>query len=229
MHVLVSFATTSWSGTRQRFEREAANMKVFDRLQLYDEHSSSIHVNEPESKGYGFYAWKPQAILEASKTLQNGDIIVWADIGCSFNASARKRMLEYFDIARRDKVLLFKTCHKEEHYTKRDLLGSLECDASFMNTTQIAATAFVISLCDETRGLLQECATACSVLSNVNETVSVLSPHLRQHRHDQSVFSLLCKKRGFKPHNDETQVWNPMRFFVPWPIAATRIRGTVKN
>ena len=222
---LVSFASSTWAKTRRRFCKQAHSVKAFDKIRVYSEMSEPINIESSHSRGHGFYQWKSQAVYDASTAMQDGEILVWADVGCSFNPVSQGRLFEYFKMARKDNAVVFKTYHMEDNYTKRDLFEELGCTSdAYTQTPQIAATVFVLCINTTTRAFIYDWMKHCT-LSNIDDTIVIKSPKLRQHRCDQSVFSLLCKKYAFKSIRDETQVWDPLRMFYSRPILATRIRG----
>ena len=50
----------------------------------------------PEHRGFGYYAWKPQIVLQTLELLQDGDKVHWIDSGCHLNPAGSQRLQELF-------------------------------------------------------------------------------------------------------------------------------------
>ncbi|GHV59484.1 hypothetical protein FACS1894103_2950 [Campylobacterota bacterium] len=133
--------------------------------------------------------------------MNDGDILLYADIGCHLNPNGLKRLDEYFEMANSSPngLLAFQSDHLlEKTWTKGDLFDyfSVRNSENIYNTGQIAATTLFV----------KKCAPALTIIESwqkifydhwilVDDTPSH-SPNFegfRDHRHDQSVFSILAK------------------------------------
>ena len=86
---------------------------------------------------------------------------------------------------------------------------------------------FVLRKCEHTTNLINEYYELCNDHSLIDDTQSILTndSSFVAHRHDQSLFSILRKKRGCILIPDETWYTNFMSYeAMSKPILATRIR-----
>ena len=186
------------------------------------------------TRGWGYWAAKPFVVLHTlQKVLADGDVLLYADAGCEYIPALKERLhallAEVADPARPD-VLAYETTHEEACWTKADTLahlGVLE-DASVTHSKQIMATMFLLRKTPATLELARRWLDAFIVDERlVTDAPSVLpnAPCFVQHRHDQSVFSVLCKlHRGrvsLRPNDTDT--WDVRGCAAP--IQARRLRG----
>jgi hypothetical protein len=102
-----------------------------------------------------------------------------------------------------------------------------EVNEKMMNSGQLVGGIFVLRKCQNTNNLINEYYDLCQNYNLIDDSKSKLpnDPTFIAHRHDQSVFSILRKKRGTILIPDETWYENFMSIEAQSkPILATRIR-----
>jgi hypothetical protein len=235
---LCSFADKELREASIRFETEAKDMKFYDAIFVYDETSLdkgffNLFKEKFQMRGFGFWSWKPQIILQTLSKMKDGDILQYCDIGCHLDNHCRKRLNYYFEIAGKSEIgiLAFQINILEKFWTKGDLIdyfGFRDNDA-IINTGQFCATVFFIK---KTRNTVKMVEEWLSVIYNnfslIDDTPSI-SPNYQgfiEHRHDQSIFSLLAKKYKFErlDYTIENSI-----YFGHYPILALRDKGDGKE
>lgn len=217
----------------RRIEKEAHNMGVFTNVWAWDEtdldpnfiaqHGSFMQ----SSRGYGYWIWKPQVVLQALQKTPEGGIVVYADAGCVLHKKGVPRLHDYIAMARQSPmgILGFEQGHREESYSKMDSVIEItrECQAFGYHrvggihvwVNQPNAVAFAQEWLDVcTKDNYRFVSDAPSMYPN--------SANFVEHRHDQSIFSLLSKKYNVKVIPDET--WHPNWHMFNYPIHAARMR-----
>jgi hypothetical protein len=177
--------------------------------QRFGEFLSSKH------QGYGYYSWKPQIVKQVLDKLEYGDILHWVDAGCHLNPRGTWRLCEYFDLANNAPtgILSFQNTpptgplvhdgrplpdNTEYMWTKGDLLDRFHVrnDPSITHTQQIGATTFLIKKCptsiDFVNRWVETFTDEFTMIDNTPSRGSDL-PGFVEHRHDQSIFSVLAK------------------------------------
>lgn len=203
----VSFADSRFASQR-RIKKEAHQMRFFDHITVGDE-----RILEPwyrkkyrdrwSERGYGYWQWKPYLIRRVMDRMEEGDFLVYADAGCSLNPNGIKRLKEYLQIATDSPcgVLGFDQHWLEAEWTKADLFdyfGVLN-NPQYMNHGQVATTCFFLQKRPESQHIID---TWFYIENFRHELVTDAPSHLpnvdgfQEHRHDQSVFSLLMVKYG---------------------------------
>jgi hypothetical protein len=194
-----------------RLLKQASSTGLFDKTILYKDcdlkndtdfwskHGEFISKNK---RGYGYWLWKPYLIKKIMSSLKDGDILMYLDCGCEIDIRQKQKIIEYFEIVKNDYICgCLTTCHPpEKAWCKMDLLIKLNIfDEDILNSPQRQAGAQLIYVCEKTRSLINEWYDIVSTdYHMIDDSRSMVSnyPEFKEHRHDQSTFSLLTKKYG---------------------------------
>lgn len=236
MAVFLTFGDARYELALRRIEKEAAASGFFDHLSVkrpvdlgrafWRAHGRFIRANR---HGYGLWIWKPHLILEELTKRPPGEIVVYADAGCTIDGRCGERLDAYCDLVRRSRlgVLAFRLIHDEKRYTKGDVFEALNA-WHLKDTRQLLGSVIVFRSCDASIAFVRDWSALAAdrqLLSDAPSTVPN-DPSFVAHRHDQSLFSLLAKFRGAVLLEDETWLdeWNRKA-----PIRSTRIRDIRKG
>jgi hypothetical protein len=168
--------------------------------EFWNQHSNFIENNK---KGYGYWIWKPYIIKKTIENMKNDDILLYLDCGCEIDIRKKNIISEYFEIVKRDHIVCAFTFHEKE-WTKMDLLIELEAvDDRYLNTCQHQAGAILFLISDKTRILINKWyELSCDYhLIDDSESINTNLDCFKEHRHDQSIFSLLTKKYNLYSHH----------------------------
>ena len=111
--------------------------------------------------------------------------------------------------------LLFDLESVEKNWTKRDVFIDLGCDdAKYTESRQRCATYFLIKKTEETMKFVEQWLEYAQKYELISDEDNILH-HMpnyegfRDNRHDQSIFSVLSKKWGYKSYQDISQYRYP--------------------
>lgn len=154
-------------------------------------------------KGAGLWLWKPYIILKELKELDDNDILMYIDSGAKFV----KDIQPLIDYMNKNKLNMYSgemVNQVENKWSKKELLHELDMDKNIhLITPQRIGGFHIIRKNDFTLKFYQEYLDTCKQFNLINDTISnEESIHFLEHRHDQSVFSLLCKKHKVPPWID---------------------------
>jgi hypothetical protein len=214
-----TFADSTLYRSRKRIIKQAANFKLFDFIKFYDESDLDPlftqkykHQLNKEVRGYGYWIWKPYILKSLIKEINYGDVIFYADVGCWLNPHGIDRFYDYLDIVRKSESGILAFSIKEDdgafnlysfpeyQWTKADLFNFFEVEnqADIVESQQIMATCFFIKKTKENEKFINDWMSVFEFdISLVDDSPSKVKNHdgFIEHRHDQSVFSLLAKRR----------------------------------
>jgi len=162
-------------------------------LEFWNQHHNFINNNK---RGYGYWLWKSFIIKKTLENMNNNDILLYLDCGCELSSTLKNNLLEAIHTVKTDKLIGCRTSYHETMWNKMDVINELNLNNIYLNIPQIQAGAILLLVCDETRQLVNEWYTLCCNYHNIDDTPSVI-PNAHcfiEHRHDQSIFSLLTKK-----------------------------------
>ena len=194
---------------RERVAREARACGWFDQVHVHTPDTISDFLArhrdfvESNPRGHGYWIWKPHVILRAMQDASDGDILFYMDSGSSILPHREARFRDYVGILESSDrpVMAFSDSYQERAYQKLSVLTrfGLEGDASFLGSNQVESaqvgcrkSEFALSLLADWQSLMTEDGYAMAV-------DSAGEPQLEgylEHRHDQSILSILCKRMG---------------------------------
>ncbi|QIZ80942.1 hypothetical protein [Thalassovita gelatinovora] len=217
---LVTFADGPFSTRLYSFLAQAESMELFDTIKTHSfstlqqdfqaQHAEFVNANR---RGFGFWVWKSQAILEALESADSDDCIIYLDAGYTLNPKGRDRFLEYLEITcdSRHSLLSFQNIHTEAYWTKADLparLG-LKTNGTEMKTSQLTANFMILRPAPDNFDFVRlwQQISIEKDYHYLNDSPSEIPNHplFREHRHDQSISSLIRKMRGSEITHLETQ------------------------
>jgi hypothetical protein len=158
-----------------------------------------------KSRGYGYWLWKPYFLLKYVKKIDFNDYLVYIDTGVVIlrNINILIKSME----KNQQDIMSFYLPVVEKQWTKKDLFLRLNLNQEkYYDSNQVLASFFIIKKTTLTIKFLEEFLSVCENTSNIDDN-SILKndDFFIEHRHDQSVFSLLIKKYNFLPFRDPSQ------------------------
>lgn len=204
---LVTFVDSRFGSVARRIRRQARRFGIFQTVNVVTEHELDTSFREKfyvllsrRTRGYGYYCWKPQVVLQTLRALPDGHLLVYMDAGSHLNPRGRDRMNHYLALCRDSSagILAFQTQHIEGSWTKGDLLDYFSARENVEITTsgQIQAGLIVVSNSPATRAFFAQWLEVFEEHINLvddSPSQSISLEGFLGHRHDQSVFSLLAK------------------------------------
>lgn len=159
----------------------------------------------------GCWIWKPHIINKTLERMKDNDYLLYADAGAVILHPAEE-LISVME-KNRDDIMAFAVYGKtEEEYTKRDVFTWFSYETEeCLNSDQIMATFILIKKNTKTVRIFREWEAACehpNLLKDGENTISEEKenfPRFKEHRHDQSILSVLLKKNGVEPYRDPSQ------------------------
>jgi hypothetical protein len=202
----ICFADYKLSRTQERIRKQVENTKIFDHIICYNPNDFDSEFLEKNGKfiqnnprGYGYWIWKPYIVLHTLKKMNENDILLYMDSGCTFRN--HPRFQEYINFVTESKQGILSFCLKEnieKRWTKMDVFVELQCEEDkYKNTPQICATAFLLKKCNYSIDVMNQWYENCCKHHLINDDINLKNEScFIENRHDQSLFSLTLKKNG---------------------------------
>ena len=238
---LISFADGPFKPRTPQFLLEAKASDLFDSATVYDleklpsdfRRSHGAYMKNTE-RGFGYWIWKPACILDGLENSKPDDIFVYLDAGYTINKGGRGRFIEYIEMCQshENKFLSFNNIFTESHWTKQDCASrvGLARSSSHLKKSQLTANFFIFSATKRNRDFLRQWSDISLERDYhfSDDTPSLEENHrcFREHRHDQSISSLLRKVMGTEVTHLETQDYKGRFDDIKHtlPMWATRLR-----
>ena len=237
--VVVSFASNKYLSSQAGLV-ESARAIGFRRFMSYNlenlptDWRSTNAVNE-SVRGCGYWLWKPLIIRDALHKAEADQLVLYVDAGNRFLASDFGLLLE---VAGRQDVTLFDNRDSNPlgrrnlnlHWTKRDCFQLLGCDTpEYWFAPQVNASYQIYRRTDYSFAFIEEYLRGCLIPAALNDEPSQLKnlEGFRDHRHDQSILSILAHKHLISLLPDPSDVCVKMPR-SPFPTLFNHHRGKVR-
>lgn len=208
--VTAGFGSADFAGAARRVSQNLKELKIFADVHCFQAedfrecaprtyNKYSEHFNE-SVKGFGYMAWKAEIVQRMISGIY-GDCegVIWVDAGCEVNKNfiARARLRDMLVTAEKSGVFAFTLDTPEFRYSKHQLVK--EFPNIDLRTPQIQTTWLALAG-ERGRQIADSWLEFCLkdlVLLDDSLSESDIQSDLIAHRHDQSVFSLVCKMFGY--------------------------------
>lgn len=209
MITLISFADQRYQSSLARLQASLEPFPI-DRSFFHTEKDlppAMIRLIQPRlyRRGYGYWRWKPFLVAQAMEKLHEGDVLIYTDCGNFWNPGGTKRFAEYLSMLSEERpVVAFQEPFLEKDWNKGETLRALGVynEPSVCLSLQLWGGAFFLMKCPRTMQFVKQWQslneTDGDLFTDRRSRVSNLLG-FREHRHDQSVFSVLVKQM---PHTE---------------------------
>lgn len=207
----------------QQYCSETAKHFGFDEVISYsiadidkDFYEENKHILS-QPRGAGYWLWKPYFLHKTLEKINDGDLLVYSDSGSYYQNS----LSTLIDLILKDPngVLSFELKGLIENvYTKRDTFILMGLDKpEYTETSQREATYIWVIKNDFTTNLIKEYLEFAKDERIITDKISENQNYeaFKDHRHDQSIWSLLCKKYNIEPHKLISQWGDGMKDHFP--------------
>lgn len=217
MVVLISYADKAFFKSQKLLKKSALKHGA-DKVVLYDDNwlrsQREFYIKNKrildEPRGAGYWIWKPYIILHTLLKLGDDDILIYIDSGAEIISDIMPlvRLTSFQDV-----VLFNNDGHKNKTWTKRDCFYYMNCDSEeYHNGEQVSAGYVVLKKTQFSIEMLIEWLTYCTdervVTDQPNECGLPNDLSFQDHRHDQSVLSILALKYQIDIYRNPSQWGN---------------------
>jgi len=211
----ITYASRHFRNRKNDTYIQALNSKFFNTFKCFDENDVSEEFKKKynevwnmSNRGGGYWIWKPYIIRKRLQNMNDDDILIYYDSGCELNVTIDStiRFKEYIDLVNKNSFgfLRFElTGLLEKNWTNKSTIeyfkNKFDIDEeqldNYLNTHQLLGgvlimrkTQFVVDFFDKCLEILNDNPRLFTdVYTNSNEN----------HRHDQSISSLLYKEMNY--------------------------------
>ena len=216
--VLLNYADGAFTTAQKRNATSGLEVGGFDNVAVMGRQhidagfaARNQHILS-QPRGAGYWLWKPYGILMMLRDhLEDGDVLFYSDSGAHFVHSAAP-VIELCRQRRDLPVLLFtlEDHHRNRVWTKRDCFHYMGLDEpAYTDAAQILASFVVVERRPESIAFVAEwldhAQDARLITDAPNECGLPNHPEFRDHRHDQSILSLLGRRHGVPTLPDISQ------------------------
>ncbi|MCM2436325.1 hypothetical protein [Agrobacterium rosae] len=222
MTVHVSYATSNFSQAAQIIQKSARRFGIYDSRVYCPEDPVIRSLSTTHSKimtqrrGAGYWLWKPYVIGDVLDNVADGTVVVYTDVAMTFVADPTPLL----NLVAGNPIALFHLVpnHSMSTWTKRDCFVQLDADyEEYWRLPQLTAAFQVYRAGAESRAFIKALQSASSGEVQLTDIPNRLGlpnfSDFKDHRHDQSILTILAAKHGIETYPDPSQ-------FGPWAHGA---------
>ena len=232
--ILINYANKKYYEAQKKNSETGLNVAKFDEVISYG--FSHIDANFyqknktilDQPRGAGYWLWKPYFIVKTLETMKEGDLLFYCDSGSHF-INPIDCLIDVCRTANNN-ILLFtlEDFHTHKKWTKRDCFYYMQQDSEpYLSTNQILASFVVCIKNSNNISFFKEWleyAQDSRIITDSPNTCGLPNySEFKDHRHDQSILSLLGRKHKISTVEDISQWGNDRRTKqIPQIIEHTR-------
>lgn len=149
-----------------------------------------------------YWLFKPYVIYNAMLKLREGDMLIYADAGVEF-VNPVSYIIDRMD----EDIFFFTNTHPNHHWTKRYTLdkmypGWFNVYGIDTKWPQVQASVIFFRVNDNTKSIVKEWLMWAQMPGIINDDDMGCVPQqgFQDHRHDQSIITILATLKGYKLH-----------------------------
>lgn len=218
----ISYGDDEYKRSKLRIAREAQVFGLFKTINIYGPKNFDKDFIEKcgdllnVRKGGGYWIWKPYVIYQTLRMIKEGEYLVYLDAGCTINPGGRKRFLEYLDMLDNSEkeygIISLDMGFPEREWTKKEVFDYLGVDleSDMAKSGQYVGGILTIKKNKHSMRCVERWYKTLVDNPELFATeTKAEKKYLKEHRHDQSIFSLIRKQERSVVIPDET-------FFNDW-------------
>jgi hypothetical protein len=235
---LISYGDNLYKNSKKRIYLEANNTGWFDTITVYgpedidDAFKERFHTILNKKRGGGYWLWKSYFIKKKIDEINENDILIYIDAGCTINSNGKNRFYEYIEMLNSgdEGNISFQMGHIEKEWTTREIFEyfNVNDNNEIKNSGQILSTIRImkknenlIKILDLEMKTYQDNPLLITDYYNSNNQESCF----KDNRHDQSVCSVIRKINKTILLTDESWFKFGDEKSLKYPFWATRRRG----
>ncbi len=235
----ISYGDNNFINSKIRIFKEASESGWFDSITICGPEDLDKQFVEQfrniliRSRGGGYWIWKLSIIKDKLAKMNDDDILIYIDSGCTINKHGEKRFYEYIDMLNNNDcgIISFQmTQHIEKQWTIRQIFEyfNISSDSDIANSGQIMNGVLIMK---KNANLLQQIDVWYKTLCDDPELMTDHYNDANQYRyfkkgrHEQSVFSVIRKLYNPILLRDETyMIPSAGEESLKYPFWATRFK-----
>lgn len=191
--IFVTYGDNAYEESLRRIKTEAEATGMFDKVLVYrpdDLPEPFAEYTRKYKRGGGYWLWKPYVIRHTLDMADHGDIVVYADAGCTL--FRHPDWCKYFKMVDDKEELFFLAKGKNKRWCKRAVFEFFNIRNGLWKYARQVQATFIIARKSGDNAVIQrwyELAANRHELFLDVEDCSAEDKMFREHRHDQAVLT----------------------------------------
>lgn len=216
---LITYGNDKFEGAKHRLYKQAIKSNWFDTVTVYSpSHLDKDFISKfsnilKKKRGAGYWIWKSHIILKKLNEINDNDILIYLDAGCSINLLGQNRFNEYIEILNHSNegIISFQLGSNclEKKWTTKEIFSyfNIDSNSAIANTAQLLGG---IRIMKKNSNLIKLIELESKVLHDNpllftdHYNKKNQEPYFIDNRHEQSIFSVIRKMHNPIILTDET-------------------------
>lgn len=225
---IVSYANASFQASQKRLLESALKYGI-DEPRPWDNKSleqtpfyKMFQTILDKPRGSGYWLWKPFIIKETLKEMDDGDVVIYSDAGIEIVGD----LSPLIELCRHKNGILLFAGHYDDvgapgpnicsKWTKRDCFIFMDCDEPrYYQSQMLDASFLVLAKTERSIAFIREwlvyCCQSQILIDQPNLSGLLDLPDFVEHRHDQSILSLMAHRDGLELFRHPSQYGNHLK------------------
>jgi hypothetical protein len=230
----VSYGDDKYVKSRIRIIEEALQLDIFETCRVFtpetleEDFKTRFKRLLDQPRGGGYWCWKPYIVLKTLQQIPDGHWLFYADAGCSLLQDRKgqiKQLISQMEEKGKKIFALKMSHHPEKYWTKGDLLlyFNIKNQANIIDSGQYIGGIFFVKNVKEIREMFEDMLWIMERNPELIDDTPSKEPNdknFKDHRHDQSLFSIMRKINSEMVYEMEDNTFGGSSF-----CQATRIRS----
>jgi hypothetical protein len=214
MKIFTTFTSQGFESAKVRICKEALACGQFERIIPVNEDDLSDELIKSETyhtkKGFGLYSWKAETLWNTLQNVDEGDIVVYCDAGCSLQKSLEWEKL--FGYMEKVDILAFRIHQMNYMWTRRSVFDFFKDDIPYnwkenfqcgANCLFVKKSGMSCQFISEWRNLMITRLDLCSDVPK--EEMQFEDSRFLENRYDQTILTALIYK--YLPTKSVKSIW----------------------
>jgi len=220
MKIAINFSDENFNKTRRLNSNTAKWFGGFDEVLEFSPEDIDLNFYEAnksilsQKRGGGYWLWKPYFIDQVLERYDDGDYFFYCDSG-AFYINKIDYLIRTLE-SNKQEIMLFESPLIERQWTNEYLLNSINCKhESFQYSNQIVSGYILIKKSEKSVAFFKKYLELCTNENYLTDVKTTKNEIAFDHRHDQSILSLLAKANNITPYKDPSDYGKfPFRYFA---------------
>jgi len=218
--VALNFADENFTNAQKLNSKTALWFGGFDKVYSFSPHNidEKFYTDNAsilkQKKGCGFWLWKPYFISKVLAQLSNDDYLFYCDSG-AYYINTIDYLIDVME-TNHENIMLFENPLLERQWTNKNLFKEMDAmDDWYKDTNQITGGYILLKKSDAAVDFIHEYLGYCVQENLVTDLMTTEDEEALEHRHDQSILSILGKKHKIHVYKDPSDYGIfPHRYFA---------------
>jgi hypothetical protein len=210
---IISYADGIFTKKQKRLTRSLKLIDISYKITEYspknidDEFKEKYKYILDQPRGSGYWLWKPYFILKHLLKMNDGEYLFYIDSG-TLVVNKLEKLIKSLELQNQE-IMGFELPLIERQWTKKETITIMDCEnTTYLDSNQILSSFILIKKTNKSINFFNDFLNYATDYKNITDYKSSLimqDSSFIDHRHDQSIFSLLYKKYEFVTFRDPSQ------------------------